>query len=216
MNRVAAPSRPLTLGKPVGVVGPNAVLQLVQPLRHAGGERLLKDVFRRAGLERYLDRPPLAMVPEEEARSLFGAVRELMGTDRGDDVLREAGRGTAQYVMAHRIPGPVRGLLRILPAPIAARMLLSAIQRHAWTFAGSGSCDGRCAGGVIRISIRDNPLATPGCPWHAGVLETMFRTLVTRRATLHHCACRARGGDCCRFSLALGRPSKRKRRPPAR
>lgn len=216
MNRAVASPRSLSLGKPVGVVGPNAVLQLIQPLRNAAGDQVLQDVFRRAGLERYLDQPPLAMVPEEEARGLFGAVRELLGTDRGDEVLRTAGRETARYVMAHRIPPPVRGLLHVLPARLAARLLLSAIQRHAWTFAGSGSCRGVAHKGALVIAIDDNPLATPGCPWHAGVLETMFRTLVTRRATLHHGVCCARGGDACRFRVRLSYLPARRRRPPAR
>ena len=45
---------------------------------------------------------------------------------------------TGDYLLAHRIPKPVQALLKRLPAPLAARVLLAAITRHAWTFAGSG------------------------------------------------------------------------------
>ena len=118
-------------------------------------------------------------------------------------VLREAGAGTAAYVMANRIPAPVRGLLRFLPPRPAANLLLAAIQRHAWTFAGSGACRVSRSGRTAVLEIEHNPLATPGCAWHAGVLETMFRRLVSPRATLRHTDCEARGGDCCRFEVMI-------------
>ncbi len=137
-----------------GVVGPNAVLQLFDPLHAAGGDSLLEDVFRRAGLSHYLATPPLAMVPQEEARRLFGAVREFLGPDEGDAVLWQAGAGTAAYVMANRIPAFARGLLRVLPPRPAARLLLTAIQRHAWTFAGSGVCTSGQAGNVEQDALR--------------------------------------------------------------
>jgi divinyl protochlorophyllide a 8-vinyl-reductase len=186
-----------------GVVGPNAVLQLHVPVRAAGGDSLLQDVFRRAGLSHYLVTPPLAMVPQEEARRLFGAVREFLGPDGGDAVLREAGAGTAAYVMANRIPAVARSLLRVLPPRPAARLLLTAIQRHAWTFAGSGLCNASSMGKTAVLEIEHNPLATPGCAWHAGVLETMFQRLVSPRTTLRHTSCEARNGDRCRFELLL-------------
>jgi divinyl protochlorophyllide a 8-vinyl-reductase len=186
-----------------GVVGPNAVLQLCEPVRAAGGEALLQDVFRRAGLSHYLATPPLAMVPQEEARRLFGAVREYLGPEAGDAVLREAGAGTAAYVMANRIPAFARGVLRVLPPRPAARLLLTAIRRHAWTFAGSGVCCVSQAGRTAALEIEHNPLSTPGCAWHIGVLETMFHRLVSRRTALVHTACEARCGDRCRFDLKL-------------
>jgi divinyl protochlorophyllide a 8-vinyl-reductase len=186
-----------------GAVGPNAVLQLVAPVRAAGGDSLLEDVFHRAGLSHYLATPPLAMVPQEEARRLFGAVREFLGPEAGDTVLREAGAGTAAYVMANRIPAFVRGLLRVLPPRPAGDLLLAAIQRHAWTFAGSGVCSVRKTGKTAVLEIEHNPLATPGCAWHAGVLETMFEQLVSQRTTLRHTACEARSGACCRFEFLL-------------
>lgn len=191
------------VGAQRGVVGPNAVLQLVEPLRTAGGERLLGDVFRRAGLSHYLASPPLAMVPQEEARRLFGATREFLDPEQADGVLREAGAGTAAYIMANRIPAVARGLLRLLPPRPAAKGLLSAIERHAWTFAGSGSCRVRLDGKTAVLEIEHNPLATPGCAWHGGVLETLFQHLVAARAVLSHTACEARAGDCCRFEVRL-------------
>lgn len=202
-NRTAVSTEGAALRKAVGVVGPNAILQLIEPLREAGGEGLLNDVFTRARVFQYLANPPLAMVPEEQAQRLFGATRAFLGCERGDEVLRQAGEGTARYVMQHRIPGPVRGLLRLLPAPLSARMLLTAIERNAWTFAGSGSCRTGVLDNGWFVAIENNPLATPGCPWHAGVLETMFRTLVSKRAALTHADCGAHHCPGCRFELRL-------------
>jgi divinyl protochlorophyllide a 8-vinyl-reductase len=103
--------------------------------------------------------------------------------------------------MANRIPAFARGLLRVLPPRAAARLLLTAIQRHAWTFAGSGRCRVNKEGKTAVLDIEHNPLATPGCAWHAGVLETLFQRLVSQETTLRHTACEARNGDRCRFEM---------------
>lgn len=190
--------------RPRGVVGPNAVLQLMDPLRAVGGESLLRDIFTRAGGMHHLTHPPTAMVPETQVRDLFVAVREFLGPEQGDEVLALAGAGTAHYVMQHRIPAPIRGLLRVLPPALAARLLSAAIRRNAWTFAGSGHCGTVVQDGRAVITIGCNPLATPGCAWHTGVLETLFKVLVAPTARARHGACVARGGTACRFELSWG------------
>ena len=80
-------------------------------------------------------------------------------------------------------------MLEALPASLASRQLLSAIARHAWTFAGSG----RYAAG-------------PVCHWHAGVFETLFRTLVHPRSRARETACCAAGAPACRFEIDWRRP----------
>ena len=91
-------------------------------------------------------------------------------------VLAQAGRGTARYILAHRIPQPVQHLLCALPAPWAAKSLSKAISAHAWTFVGSGR---------FRVDtpwcfrLEDSPLYAPGQgDWHAAVFETLYRALV--------------------------------------
>jgi divinyl protochlorophyllide a 8-vinyl-reductase len=172
------------------------------PLTAAGGDALLRDVFRRAGVTPYLNQPPDRMVPEQQAQRLFAAVREALGPERGDDLLSAAGAGTAHYVMQHRIPAPVRVLLRGLPAALAARLLVAAIRRNAWTFAGSGECRTATRSHGATVTIARNPLATPGCPWHVGVLETMFRTLVSPSARASRHVCGGPGESDCRFELS--------------
>ncbi len=186
-----------------GVVGPNAVLQLLKPLREHAGKAGMEAVFRRASVIQYLARPPLAMVPEEHALRLFEAVCSELPESLAREVLTDAGRGTADYVIANRIPAPARAVLRVLPAPLAAPILRRAIESHAWTFAGSGQC--KTSGiRLVSLEITDNPLATPGCPWHSAVILTMFRKLVDRSIKLEHTHCCAKGDEMCRFEL---RPS---------
>jgi len=200
MNQVLVGRSPSLTQHGAGVVGPNAVLQLIEPLHTHVRSEGLHAVFSQAGVVRYLTQPPLAMVPEEHALRLFKAVWSELPEKLAEKVLAEAGRGTAAYVIANRIPGPARTFLRLLPATLAAPLLCRAIKSHAWTFAGSGRCE---ASGMrrIQVDITDNPLATPNCPWHSAVLLTMFRSLVNRSLVLEHSYCCARGDAFCRFEL---------------
>lgn len=201
--KTAAPDPPLTDSESrAGVIGPNAVLQLMSPLRRAAGEAALHDVFNRARVAHWLSQPPLAMVPEQPVLDLFLSVLEELGPEDGARVLTEAGAGTARYIMSNRIPGPVRLLLRALPPRPAGALLLRAIERHAWTFAGSGECRTEHTRRFTLV-IRNNPLATPDCPWHQGVLQTMFQSLVSRRCSLHYSNCGTRACTCCRFDIEL-------------
>ena len=85
-------------------------------------------------------------------------------------------------------------------------LLATAIARHAWTFAGSGACRTGARDDGWTVAIENNPLATPGCPWHTGVLETMFRTLVSKRAIVTHGKCGSHHCPGCRFDVRLAAP----------
>lgn len=181
-------------------VGPNAVIQLAGALADFEGEGEQWRVFAGAGCARLLSHLPREMIDEAIPARLFDAVRRCLPADRADAVLREAGARTGAYILANRIPGPAKMLLRLLPSPLAARMLLKAISKHAWTFAGSGvvSCS---YGRPLAMTIATNPLATPGCPWHTAVLEHLFRALAGRRIRVSHDACCRNAGTDCRFVI---------------
>jgi divinyl protochlorophyllide a 8-vinyl-reductase len=195
-----------------GRIGPNAITRVAEVLpRHVGasGTRAL---FARAGLAGYLAAPPEAMVDEREVRALHDALRDALGPARAADVAAEAGRRTADYLLARRIPKLVQALLRLLPAPLAARVLARAIAGHAWTFVGSGRFDliwpgGRGGAARLVFTIHDNPLCrglswpAPACDFHAAVFVRLFRALVHRRARAVEVACEARGDPACAFEL---------------
>ena len=185
-----------------GRVGPNAILQTAAALRDLLGLAIEHAVCDRAGLARYIEAPPKQMVREEEAARLFDAVRSMLAGTQADAVLAEAGRRTARYVAANRIPKPVTAWLAVLPHAVAGRILLTAIHKHAWTFAGSGVVTIE-RGRYMSLTIAGNPLATPGCPWHVATLEQLFGTLVSPAARVSHAACSARGDKECRFEIRL-------------
>ena len=84
--------------------------------------------------------------------------------------------------------------MKALPPSLSARVLLKAIARHAWTFAGSSTLQ-HDARHPVRISLSGSPMfATPTCQilaarYYEAAFETLFRQLVsagTRAVSLDH------------------------------
>ena len=189
-----------------GRIGPNAITRLAEVLPAFVGSRATWQLFDSAGLADYLQSPPQQMVDETEVTRLHRAMHDTLGSDVARRASRSAGLRTGDYLLAHRIPKPVQSLLKLLPAPLAARVLLSAIRKHAWTFSGSGVFSAR-AGRPVQLAIRGNPLCkgvsadTPACDFYAATFERLFRVLVHRDATVVEVACEACGADACRFEV---------------
>jgi divinyl protochlorophyllide a 8-vinyl-reductase len=187
-------------------IGPNAITRVAEALILGGGPGLAQQVFDRAGLAAYLREPPGHMVDEVEVTRLHAELRGLLGVPAAAAVAREAGRRTAAYLLAHRIPRPVQSVLRGLPPLLAARVLLHAVRRHAWTFSGSGRFEAR-PGRPVVLTLRDNPLCrgqradVPVCDFYAATFEGLFRALVHPATRVDEVACEARGDAECRFEL---------------
>jgi divinyl protochlorophyllide a 8-vinyl-reductase len=119
----------------------------------------------------------------------------------------EAGAATGDYLFAHRIPRLAQRLLRVLPAPLASRVLLKAITRHAWTFAGSGHFAAR-AGHPVIITIGDCAIcrgaraAAPCCDCYSATFTRLFAELVHPHATAREVECIAAGAAACRFEIS--------------
>lgn len=196
------------LAPPAGRIGPNAITRLAEALPRRVGASATREVFARAGLVHHLLEPPQHMVDETEVRRLHGALRDTLGETAALQLAREAGTLTARYLLAHRIPRLVQALLRMLPAALAARVLLRAIARHAWTFAGSGQFSFQVEAAPQRratLRIRNNPLcrdlqsAHPACTFYAATFEHLFAQLVHPRSRVHEVACEACGAPACEF-----------------
>ncbi len=164
-------------------------------------------VFTRAGYPELLDAAPDEMVDEAVPAALFRALWQVLPAESARRVAVEAGRRTADYVIANRIPAAARLALRLAPRALGARLLLRAIERNAWTFAGSGRCE-TAARPTYAISIADNPLRMPGCVWHRAVFARLFDRLTAPGAAVVHAACGGTGG-ACRFEIHL--PTSRER-----
>ena len=199
MHRDAEPS--------AGKIGPNAILRVVEVLREQQGVEVLLPVLSEAGIAHYLDRPPEEMLDQCEVTALHQALRGRFDVPRYRAISREAGLRTADYLLANRIPAPAQWLLKRLPAPLAARALLSAISRNAWTFAGSARFTA-AAGRPHRLSLggcricqgasSDEPL----CDYYAGTFERLFRVLVDPRLGVVETHCQAQGSPACVFEVS--------------
>jgi divinyl protochlorophyllide a 8-vinyl-reductase len=184
-----------------GLIGPNAILQLIAVLDRYEGRAFRDQLFSDAGVD--LPPPDAGMWPETEAAAVHRALRARLPR-RAPGLLTLSGRAVADYILQHRIPAPARLLIRLLPGPLGARLLAHAIDRHAWTFAGSGRFS-IASHKPLTFEITHNPLiadetaAFPLCHWHRAVFERLFRVLVWRRAEVREVACAAMGAAVCRF-----------------
>jgi divinyl protochlorophyllide a 8-vinyl-reductase len=187
------------------LIGPNAILQLLPQIERIGGEARVAQMLGEAGVFEVPDGSQ--MIPEGDAARLHQVLR------RDEPVLAPelaaaAGRGTADYILAHRIPKPAQWLLKAMPAPLAARALARAIGKHAWTFAGSGHFRAVtpwmfeiALNPIVRGEAADGPL----CHWHAAVFARLYGTLVAPGCICRETACCAMPGhDACRFEITRG------------
>ncbi|TRD19806.1 bacteriochlorophyll 4-vinyl reductase [Palleronia caenipelagi] len=181
-----------------GLIGPNAILQLLPQLARLGDA---EGMLARAGAT---IPDGTEMIPEGEAARLHRLLRTEL-PDLASELAAAAGRDTARYILAHRIPRPAQMLLQALPAPLAARALSRAITKHAWTFAGSGQFR---AIDPWDFEIRHNPLIAgetsdvPLCHWHAAVFAHLYQTLVHPGCTCTETTCGAQPGHAtCHFTL---------------
>jgi len=200
LETTAAPNR--GAANPDGKVGPNAVTQVAAALRAFGGEALAARVFGAAGLQHVLAAPPERMVDQDLAACLHDALRLTLEPREATQIAAEAGRRTADYLLGHRIPRAAQLVMRILPARLAAPILLKAMASNAWTYAGTGQVR-TLSGRICVLEIIDNPLAQPGCPWHVAVFEGLFRALVAKGAQVNHSETRVEGLATSRFDIAL-------------
>jgi divinyl protochlorophyllide a 8-vinyl-reductase len=189
-----------------GRIGPNAIIRVAEALRREGGEGLERRIFLAARLGGYLGTLPEKMVDEAEVERLHRALRDTLGAERAREISRDAGYATGDYLLAHRIPRAVQAVLKLAPAPLAARVLMTAIGRHAWTFAGSGAF-AWTPGRPLSFEIRGNPVCrgtvsdVPVCDYYAATFERLFSSLVHARATVVETTCEAVGAGACRFEI---------------
>lgn len=188
-------------------IGPNAVIQLIEALRVEGKLPIAATALAAVGEQGWITRPPETMVDEKRVAAVHAAVLGALEPEDARRVFARAGALTGDYLLAHRIPAPAAWILRHSPPAASARLLVAAIRRHAWTFAGSGEFRAR-ADRDVRLEIRGNPLrpasgrCAAGCVWHAAVFERLFQSLVSPRARAVEADCESRGAPACAFRVS--------------
>jgi len=181
----AAPAGEATDCAVKGVIGPNAITRLQEALALMCGQGACETVFRKAGLAHCLDAPPTSMVDENDVLKLHQALLDEVGHRTALRIGAEAGRLTGVYLLGHRIPRQAQRVLALLPVRAALMVLLAAIQRHAWTFAGSGAFSYSLTPEPCLV-LEDCPLLSPERPeraeiaavYFAATFETVFGTIV--------------------------------------
>lgn len=193
---------------PQPLMGPNAIIQTFAALSDSLGPDRLRPLLGGTPLERYIAAPPTALINEREFHSLARHLLTQLGPRETAQILCRSGALTAEYVLANRIPPPVGRLLRWLPARLALQLLLPAIARFSWTFAGSGAF-AYAVGRSPWLSIAspllqaDPALAEAVCPYYQAAFDRMLGALVGPRVTLREVACLARGADACVYQIEL-------------
>jgi divinyl protochlorophyllide a 8-vinyl-reductase len=188
-------------------IGPNSLIQTFRALAELESPEVVRSVKARAALP---ESWPDGMIPEAWFMRLVVALRETLPSERSEAILRRSGRYTAEYVGAHRIPKPIRAMLRVLPARLGIPILLRAFDRHAWTFAGAGrfASHGPFPG---EITLDGCPTcraeSTVNLEGHAGAYyEAAFEGLLrlaARDVHVREVDCRADHATACRFRVSI-------------
>ena len=200
---VAAPRGAGAAGPGGARIGPNSVLQLVPVLDAQLGPLARQRLLTSAGLRELP--PDEGLMPEEPAAALHQELRRQYPAEAAE-LAREAGERTGDYILAHRIPPIARRVIRKMPAWLAAPILASSIEKHAWTFAGSGRFRVVSRQPLV-FELVDNPVVRgehadrPLCDWHAAVLQRLFNVLVDKHMKCVETQCCATGAESCRFTL---------------
>lgn len=167
-----------------GLIGPNSVIQLREALIAEMGTQYAEQLFGLAGYQSLFHNLPDTMIDETIPQALFAGLFAHLPPAQATRIAEDAGRLTADYIIANRIPKLVVKILRLLPPTWAGRMLMKAIKKNAWTFVGSGHCDLQF-NTPPAIRIDDNPLSMPGGCWHRAVFLRLFQRIVCPKTKAH-------------------------------
>ncbi|HED31549.1 MAG TPA: bacteriochlorophyll 4-vinyl reductase [Prosthecochloris aestuarii] len=119
-------------------IGPNSIIQTVASLESRYGKAETEAILTRSGHKHLIGNLPSEMVEEDKFHKLVTALVRELGDNVMTHILNDSGQRTAAYLLKVRIPGFFQKLLKPLPSGLAFRLLLFAISKNAWTFAGSG------------------------------------------------------------------------------
>lgn len=167
------------------LIGPNAILQALPVMERILGSKESALILQEARIACLPDGE--SMIPEAEAMRLHHAL-SMRDPFEAIDIAREAGHGTADYIIANRIPRIAATILRWLPVRLAAPLLMKAIARHAWTFIGSGrfQADGGWRFTIDRTEADDLMMPTESLfEWYGAVFTRLYQRLVHPYALCH-------------------------------
>jgi divinyl protochlorophyllide a 8-vinyl-reductase len=119
-------------------IGPNSIIQTAESLREHCGIEVKTKVLQDAGLDQYNTELPSDMTTETHFHWFVKSLLSDQGKEMAAEILQDSGERTAVYLLKNRIPGFFQTIVKPLPNKLGLKMLLFAISKNAWTFAGSG------------------------------------------------------------------------------
>lgn len=165
-------------------IGPNSLIQTVRALQERYPAATIAAILQQSGQAYLLHHDPEAMVQEQEFAALVQALADQLGVSAARAVLHRSGQLTAAYLLQYRIPRPFQRLLKLLPHRLALKLLLFAISKNAWTFAGSGHFSYQ-VGKTSRLTVTGHiqPLEAV-CGFYGGTFEHLIHVLIHAKAIM--------------------------------
>jgi divinyl protochlorophyllide a 8-vinyl-reductase len=165
-------------------IGPNSIIQTVTALETLYGRSEAEAILKRAGQGHWIGNLPSEMTEESKFHTLAGALLKEVGEQKTAAILEDSGRRTAAYLLKVRIPGFFQNILRPLPPGLAFRLLLFAISKNAWTFAGSGEfsyTSGKKPEIKVKVTCPSQPVVGN---FYLGTFETLLEKLVNQNTSI--------------------------------
>ncbi|MCW2277047.1 bacteriochlorophyll 4-vinyl reductase [Heliophilum fasciatum] len=187
-------------------IGPNSIIQTIRVLQEYYGREKAEQILQAGQSPWQAGKLPAEMVDEDVFLELIHLLRDQLGLDQAKLVLSKAGDYTAEYLLANRIPKPMKWLFPLMPRKMRMKILMTAIGNHAWTFAGSGRFHFHPEPKPMFIiedciTSRDIVAETPVCSFYSATFEGLLRCLVDSRINVIEKSCRASGQEQCEFFI---------------
>jgi len=184
-------------------IGPNSIIQTVAALEAVYGKHETEALLTIAGQGHLVGNLPSEMVEEEKFHSLVKALDREIGSDKLAGILDDSGQRTAAYLLKVRIPGFFQKLLRPLPPGLAFKLLLFAIGKNAWTFAGSGAfsyTSGHAPVITVRVTYPTLPVVGN---FYLGTFTKLLKELVNPDTKIEPSITGTSGNITCRYTCHI-------------
>ncbi|MEI6046508.1 MAG: bacteriochlorophyll 4-vinyl reductase [Chloroflexota bacterium] len=193
---------------PGAKMGPNSIIQTVGALKEFYGTTKALEILKQGGKERLGLELPSEMTDQREFISLSQMLFRQLDIDPAMRILKRSGQRTAHYLLKNRIPKFAQVILHLLPRQLGLKLLLTAIGKNAWTFAGSGTYSfvlGKSPTITLQncIGCLDIQASKPVCSYYAGTFETLLKNIIDTRIQVEEIKCQANGASACTFSVTF-------------
>ncbi len=184
-------------------IGPNSIIQTVAALEASFGKAEAEAILQRIGQGHWIGNLPTEMTEESKFHALVTAVEKEIGENATASILEESGQRTAKYLLRVRIPAIFQKVVKLLPPRAAFKLLLFAISKNAWTFAGSGQFSYTMSR-PPEISVRVTwPSLPVGGNFYLGTFKALLHELVNPDTTVTPTIRKEGNSILCRYRCEI-------------